>query len=129
MNLQKNHESTKEHNSKSQKLKFVMIFVPRCQYKFSNIGSTMHRCQMSKADAGHVDFLIRTIIKNGLYLFSFKQLAKLFDLLRCFDCGSTFKLQKTCFRGSMLLATFLCENNHSPTWKSQSTENLSFQWK
>jgi hypothetical protein len=63
------------------------------------------------------------IKKNGLYLLSFNQLAKLFDLLRCFDCGRTFKLQKTCFRGSMLLATFLCENNHSPTWKSQSTEN------
>jgi hypothetical protein len=29
--LQKNHESTKEHNSKSKKLKFVMVFVPRCQ--------------------------------------------------------------------------------------------------
>jgi hypothetical protein len=28
--------------------------------KFSNIGRTMHCCQMSKADAGHVDFLIRT---------------------------------------------------------------------
>jgi hypothetical protein len=41
-------------------------------------------------------------------LFCFNQLAKLFDLLRCFDCGSTFKLQKTCFRGSMLLATFIC---------------------
>jgi hypothetical protein len=61
MNLQKNHESTKEYNSKFQKLKFVMItFVPRCQYKFLSIGSTMHCCQMSKADAGHVDFLIRT---------------------------------------------------------------------
>jgi hypothetical protein len=52
MNLQKNHESTKEHNSKSRKFKFVMIFVSRCQQKFSNIGSTMHCCQMSKADAG-----------------------------------------------------------------------------
>jgi hypothetical protein len=60
MNLQKNHESTKEHNSKSQKLKFVMTFVSRYQYKFLNIGSTMHCCQMSEADAGHVDFLIRT---------------------------------------------------------------------
>jgi hypothetical protein len=60
MTLQKNHESTKEHNSKSQKLKFVMIFVPKCQYKCSNIGSTMHCCQMSKADAGYVEFLIRT---------------------------------------------------------------------
>jgi hypothetical protein len=58
--LQKNHESTKEHNSRSQKLKFVMTFVSRCQYKFLNIGSTMHCCQMSKADACHVDFLIRT---------------------------------------------------------------------
>jgi hypothetical protein len=31
MNLQKNHESTKdkEHNSKSRKLKFVMTFVSR----------------------------------------------------------------------------------------------------
>jgi hypothetical protein len=48
MNSQKNHESTKEHNSKSQKFKFVMIFVSRCQYKFSNI----HCCHMSKADAG-----------------------------------------------------------------------------
>jgi hypothetical protein len=46
-----------------------------------------------------------------------------FAMLRCFDCGSTFKLQKTCSRGSMLLATFLCQNNNSLTWKSQSTEN------
>jgi hypothetical protein len=60
MSLQKNHERTKGHNSKSQKLKFVMIFVSRCQYKISNIGSTVHYCQTSKADAGHVDFLIRT---------------------------------------------------------------------
>jgi hypothetical protein len=43
--LQKNHESTKEHNSKSQKLKFVMIFVSTCQYKFSNIGSTAVKCR------------------------------------------------------------------------------------
>jgi hypothetical protein len=37
-----------------------MIFVPKYQYKCSNIGSTMHCCQMSKADAGYVEFLIRT---------------------------------------------------------------------
>jgi hypothetical protein len=37
MNLQKNQESTKEHNSKFQKLKFVVTSVSSCQYKFSNI--------------------------------------------------------------------------------------------
>jgi hypothetical protein len=36
MNLQKNQESTKEHNSKFQKLKFVVTSVSSCQYKFSN---------------------------------------------------------------------------------------------
>jgi hypothetical protein len=62
MNLQKNQESTKEHNSKSQKLKFVMISISFSLHtrKFSNIGSIMRCCQMSKADAGHVDFLTRT---------------------------------------------------------------------
>jgi hypothetical protein len=30
MNLLKNHDSTKEHNSKSQKLKFVMRSVSGC---------------------------------------------------------------------------------------------------
>jgi hypothetical protein len=60
MNLQKNQESTKEHNSKSQKLTFGMISVSCCLNKFSNIGSIMHCCQMSKADAGHVDFLTQT---------------------------------------------------------------------
>jgi hypothetical protein len=69
VNLQKNQESTKEQNSKCQKLKFV---ISSCQRKFSNIGSTWHCCQMSKADAGHVDFLIRTnfiglYLNNGLY--------------------------------------------------------------
>jgi hypothetical protein len=54
MNLQKNHESTKGHNAKSQKLKFLRTFVSRCHYKFLNIGSTTHWCQMSKADAGQV---------------------------------------------------------------------------
>jgi hypothetical protein len=62
--LQKSQE---EHKSKYQKLKFVMIFVSSCQHKFSNISSTMHCCQMSKADAGHVDFLIRTKL-IGLYI-------------------------------------------------------------
>jgi hypothetical protein len=66
MNLQKSQESTKEHKSKYQKLKFAMIFVSSCQHKFSNISSTMHCCQMSKAGAGHVDFLIRTKL-IGLY--------------------------------------------------------------
>jgi hypothetical protein len=48
MNLQKNQESKKKS-------------VPSCQYNlFSNIGSTMHCRQVSKVDAGHVDFLIRT---------------------------------------------------------------------
>jgi hypothetical protein len=37
-----------------------MISVSCCLNKFSNIDRTMHCCQMSKADAGHVDFLIRT---------------------------------------------------------------------
>jgi hypothetical protein len=37
MNLQKNQENTKEHNSKFQKLKFVVTSVSSCQYKFSNI--------------------------------------------------------------------------------------------
>jgi hypothetical protein len=65
--LQKSQESTKEHKSKYQKLKFVMILiVSSCQHKCSNISSTMHCCQMSKADAGHVDFLIRTKL-IGLY--------------------------------------------------------------
>jgi hypothetical protein len=36
------------------------ISVSCCLNKFSNIGRTMDYCQMSKADAGHVDFLIRT---------------------------------------------------------------------
>jgi SH3-like domain-containing protein len=58
INLQKNQESTKEHNSKFQK--FVMTSVSHCQHNFSNIDSTMHCCQMSKADPDHVDFLIRT---------------------------------------------------------------------
>jgi hypothetical protein len=55
MNLQKIQESTKEDNAKCQKLKFVMIFISFCLHKFSNIGSIMRCCQMSKADAGHVD--------------------------------------------------------------------------
>jgi hypothetical protein len=58
ISLQKNEESTKEQNSKSQKFNFVITSVSSCQYKFSNNGSPMHRCQMSKAAVGHVDFLI-----------------------------------------------------------------------
>jgi hypothetical protein len=52
INLQKNQKSTKEHISE----KFVSCYL----HKFSNIGTTTHCSQMSKVDAGHVDFLIRT---------------------------------------------------------------------
>jgi hypothetical protein len=52
------HRILKRTQLKSQN--FVMTSVSSCQHKFSNIGSSMHCCQMSKADAPHVDFLIRT---------------------------------------------------------------------
>jgi hypothetical protein len=63
VNLQKNQESTKIE---------ICNDMASCQQKFSNIGSTWHCCQMSKADAGHADFLIRTnflglYLNNGLY--------------------------------------------------------------
>jgi hypothetical protein len=51
MNLQKNHGSTKEHNSKSGKLKFVITFVARCQYKFSNIGRGRFKPEQDKGGA------------------------------------------------------------------------------
>jgi hypothetical protein len=74
MNLQKNQKSTKEHNSIFQKLKFVMSSV-------SNIGSTMHCCQMSKVDAGHVDFLIRPLSEVQISKNSF---SKMFDFFFLF---------------------------------------------
>jgi hypothetical protein len=64
INLQKKQESTKEHNLKSQKLKFVITSVSSCQHKFSNIGRTMHCCQMSKTDADHVD--VQQLIEKNL---------------------------------------------------------------
>jgi uncharacterized membrane protein len=50
---------------------------------------------------------IQTIIICTIYLVPFNQLAKLFDLLRCFDCGSTFKLQKICSTGVYVASHFL----------------------
>jgi hypothetical protein len=58
MNLQKNEESTKENNSVSKIEICNEIYL--LFFKFSNIGSIMRCCQMSKANAGYVDFLTQT---------------------------------------------------------------------
>jgi hypothetical protein len=61
MNLQKKTKKARKNVTQNLKLKFVMTSVSSCQHTFSNIASTMHCCQMSKSDADHVDFLIRTL--------------------------------------------------------------------
>jgi hypothetical protein len=45
MNLQKNQNITKEHNSKSQKLKFVMTSVANINFQILVAPCTVVKCQ------------------------------------------------------------------------------------
>jgi hypothetical protein len=83
MNLQKNQKRTKEHNSIFQKLKFVMSSV-------SHIGSTMHCCQMSKVDAGNVDFLIRPLSEVQISKNSFSKMFDFFFSLHIYPFSVIF---------------------------------------
>jgi hypothetical protein len=51
----------------------------------SHIGSTMHCCQMSKVDAGHVDFLIRPLSEVQISKNSFSKMFEFFELCTPID--------------------------------------------
>jgi hypothetical protein len=75
-------------------------------WQFSNIGRTMHCCQMSKADVGHVDFLIRTIhrtiIKKKDYTYIQKTVASYCLKFRLLNFTLTWLVDKYDIAGQLL---------------------------